>query len=500
MRLGSCRCGAGSAASSFVYHEAAVGRHRSSALLASFGAVSLACTPRPEAPVPPSDTPPARPVVPPPPLDVHVGQYVFIPPGTRMFLGPDLAEPFMQQTAAGSVREVLGVTDHYVRLNTAGPDPESCADSQAPLKAFDLPIFVELSELGLLTTRAVERTYDDGTRIEVAAGTPVQRLESGRIAATVRGATFELDLPPTHVGHSAPSLKPFEHPGPYFPLEQAVSLTVGPAKVRASVYRAGTRQRDHARLPSVADCSVVEGRVPLMALWRTMPATGLPSAMPSESGVTSTESGTRVFDVLETTDNHLGQLHEVEDMSVWVVEAGATVQSSAGRQLGTVASRVVLHTAPEALGDRQCFPPPGVAPSTDVRFCVEATKVETGAVAGMTTVVSPRGEPSPDPPNPRIEVGEVFTLGHILPFEAYAAVSAERLAACVPAALGDDSRFFHRFILDVDSAGGVVDLRAHRLGTTPAEICVVEVLRGTVFPKPDDGNPAVIELTVTARD
>ncbi len=426
--------------------------------------------------------------------DARVGEYVFIPVGVRMFLAADRAAPHMVLERFGSVREVLGVEGDFVRVNTRGNDPHTCANSRAPLPEFDLQVFVEAEALGLLTTQPAERTYDDGTRVQVASGTPVRRLESGRFEATVRGAAFELDLPPNAVGLSASKLTPFDHDGPDFCAPDEIPMTVGPTVVRASCYSAGVRDGDHARLTMAADCNIVVGRTLLTALWQDMPTDGPASGTPSESD-------SAIVEVIETTDNRFGQLLADgggQDVPVWFVTEGTPVELSDGSVVGKTASSAMLDSPPQVLGDRLCFSPPKVDPSTGLRLCVAASAVDAGQIPGGPLMTEQARKPPAGERTARLEISEVFTMGRVLPFEAYASLPLKKLEACVPPDLPPGDLFFDRFILEVGPNGAVETLRAHRMGTGPAETCVAAILRKTVFPT-DDGKPAVIEIAVAAR-
>lgn len=137
--------------------------------------------------------PPAEPEFPP------AGAWVVVAEDASFLVEPRLDGPIFEiprehVSYRGRLAEVVGIRNDLIELRTLPPDATGCAASFEVEDRFALGFFVDPLALRTVLTRPKILGFDDGTRLELAAGVPLVEYTEDDEVKAVRVGQTRLDV------------------------------------------------------------------------------------------------------------------------------------------------------------------------------------------------------------------------------------------------------------------------------------------------------------------
>jgi hypothetical protein len=273
-----------------------------------------------------------------------------------------------------AVVRVLGEEGDWVALETLGePSEAHCAPDVRGLEPFRLRLFVPTSALVPVTQREVTQALDDGTRIELGRGAPLEALERDLYRVRVDGLRTVLRLTRADVGtrylpsaprETAPSRRALRPEV----LASAVPIVGRTGRVDAALplafpVHAEDPRGGETRVELRPRCGRLVVRVPSHAVMDVEPTVPEPPAVVATAGPR--------------------------------VPAGTPVHWRDGRQAGVVTHEVVLSRELAPSGRRRCFahalrPATPADPAPELELCFDRGSIRDPEVGPARRLDAPR--------------------------------------------------------------------------------------------------------------
>lgn len=326
--------------------------------------------------------------------------FATVPLGTRLRIAPNDDAPAFVSTgfaqagwpAAAQAYKVLGEADGFVALQSLGGSPAGnhCSHGHDGHDDFQLRWYVKRADLGLVIKKRTTQRFDDGTELEVQAGSGlVAGDEAGVFAVNAAGLAVALELTPDHVGKfydTGPALTPKEHVGA-LPRGAVLRGQVGP--VHGTRALAGSYESLHvyshekhgsgSHLLTFANACVKIAALSTVAPHLIKKEGEAKSLVLDEAGKQQM-FGMGGLGFGGTARGGAGLIIE------HVVASGATVFWPDGSEGGRLSAPHVFSAEPSERGAHKCFPLPGATESPDaLRVCFEegsVTKAPRGEGVG----------------------------------------------------------------------------------------------------------------------
>lgn len=273
------------------------------------------------------------------------------------------------------VFRVLGQERDWVALETlGGPREPHCAETIDALEPFRLRVFVPSRALALVTQREVAQPFEDGTRIELARGVPVEPVQRGLFRVHLGSITTVLQLAQVDVGtRYLPSAE--------LPRPETGRVLAGEV-LAAAVPVLGQTGRIESSAPIDAPVYSEEPRGGEMLAELRPPCARIvvrvpPHTLGPREGSTTSEAR--------------------EEPSAAAVRAGARIHWRDGTNAGVVTREVALVDEAESAGARRCFrhalrpAPEGSAadPTSAVELCFDRRDVIDPGAGAATRLDDP---------------------------------------------------------------------------------------------------------------
>jgi hypothetical protein len=100
------------------------------------------------------------------------------------------------------MRVVSSAKGGFVEVELAGDEDCTWSRTVVPDDLARVRLFVRRADLAPVLVKPFAKSFDDGTSIELAAGTPVVPTEAGTAIASLHGDELEVDVPAASIGYA----------------------------------------------------------------------------------------------------------------------------------------------------------------------------------------------------------------------------------------------------------------------------------------------------------